>query len=239
MMIARRLAEGLALAALLALPGAGCSKTPEKAPTPEKAAPEKAAPEKASPEKAATPDKASPTEDPMKSSPFDAARARFTQGVAAAFGRDAGGIKVIPTDPTATNTSFDPWRTGPLMAWEATWDAVRIRGFAAQDGSVVLLKQTESLAALFDAAAAAKVDAPALAARITWMMGPGHTLIFEPEDAQMDPPPAELPVLTTADGARTLRFVIEQAGDTGVLLSWQITVVVGADGTVELRRARA
>ncbi len=222
-------ARTLTVIALLGAPTLGCSQTPEKAPA-EKAPTEKSAAEKAAPEKA-------PGDSPMKTSPFHEARAHWQKGVAQAFERPADGIDVQPSDPDATNTSFDPHRTGPLMAWEARFDGKRIRGFAATEGPIVLLKRTDSLARLVDAAVAEKLAPPDIARRVVWMMGVGHQLVYEPEFAEMDPPPPEMPALKQADGKRTLTFMVEQAGDTGLQLTYDYTLTVEGE-KAELKRAR-
>lgn len=221
--IAEGITRALTLLTVLALPAVGCSQTPDKAPAPK-------ASEKA-------PDKAAQKAPPMKASPFHDARANWLRGIAKAYSRAEDGIDVQPSDPDATNTSFDPHRTGSLMAWEASFDGKRIRGFAAPQGPIVRLADQDSLARLVDAAVEAGIDAPDLARRLVWMMGVGNQLVYEPEFAQMAPPPPEMPALKQIDGRYTLTFMVEEAGDTGVRLAYAYTLTV--DGAkAELTRAR-
>jgi hypothetical protein len=152
-------------------------------------------------------------------SPFEQARARFRNEVATTFDQKPARLQIIPQSGEVIG--FDDFKTGDLIAFEATARApnLRVRGLAS--GSTVVLLESNHLGPLFRAAnaldASKAMAALDLARRVTWLMGPGYKLVEQVSDypAYPLPSPVAPPSLDRAGGGATLHFYYLQYDANG------------------------
>jgi hypothetical protein len=136
----------------------------------------------------------------------------------------------------------------PFIAFQADADGEIQRGLAAPDGKVALVAQgkIENLGPLLEAAHALDpkqaLSAVEIARRIVWLHGPGWSLIAAGHGTwRASAPPADLaePSLKSAgDGSAELRFLVNEAGDSGVVLGHQIVIRIapGYQATATMKR---
>lgn len=137
----------------------------------------------------------------------------------------------------------------PFIAFQADADGVILRGLAAPSGAVALvwMGTIENLGPLLEAAHALDpkraLPAVEMARRIVWLHGPAWSLIA-PGHASWRAsarPPDDLaaPSLENAsDGSAELRFLVNQAGESGVILGHQVVIRIapGYQPTASMKR---
>jgi hypothetical protein len=141
-------------------------------------------------------------------SSFDDALKKFTAEAAAAYGKQPADLQIMP--PSEHIIGFIDENLGDLIAFQATSGELKIRGFANKRAAV--LGKNNEYGALFQAAhaldPAKALPATEIAARIVWMLGPGHKLVTPTTPYPKYPVPPEVspPVLEHRGNTATLRF---------------------------------
>ena len=151
---------------------------------------------------------------------FDKALDAFRKIAATKLGADPASLQVIPG--SADVVGFSDMDLPPLTGFAASSADGQVRGLAAPDGRVVtgFAGAIDHPGVLFDAGAS--LDAAALAARFAWVLGPDYMLIRTAADwsASTSAPAQLAPTLDRG----TLRFFVNQTGDTGVVVAHEVVV---------------
>jgi hypothetical protein len=180
-------------------------------------------------------------------SSFQKTLAHFRKAAAKRLNQPEGQVEVVPG---AENINGYPeFALGPFIAFDATAGRDMVRGLAEPGGKVVIGSkgQIEGLGHLLEAAnaldPARTLPALDLAVRIVWLQGAEYFLIATGHDTwKLGPkPPANLaePTLTRAgDGSAELRFFVNEAGNTGVIIGHEVVIRIapGYQATMSMKR---
>jgi hypothetical protein len=178
---------------------------------------------------------------------FQQALAHFRKAAARRLNQPESQIEVVPGAENITG--YPEFALGPFIAFDATAGRDMVRGMAEPGGKVVLGMngQIDGLGHLLEAAhaldPARSLSAIDLAVRIVWMQGAEFFLVAAGHDTwKLGPkPPANLaePTLTrAADGSAELRFFVNEAGDTGVIIGHEVVIRIapGYQATMTMNR---
>ncbi|HKE18147.1 MAG TPA: hypothetical protein VKB80_24890 [Kofleriaceae bacterium] len=168
-------------------------------------------------------------------SDFQKALVSFRQAAGKRLKRPESALHVVPD--ADNQVGLPDAALPPFIAFQADVDGVILRGLASPGGQVALVSQgaIENVGALLEAAhaldPARALPAVEIARRIAWLFGPTYSLIAPGHatwKATAHPPAGSTqPVLVAAaDGSAELRFLVNQAGETGVVLAHQIEIRV-------------
>ena len=180
-------------------------------------------------------------------SSFQQALAHFRKAAAQRLGQPENQLRVIPD---AENLVGLPEQAlPPFIAFQAEASRKIVRGLAEPGGKVVIGSkgQIDGLGHLLEAAnaldSARALPALDLALRIVWLQGAEYFLIATGHDTwKLGPkPPANLtePTLTHAgDGSAELRFFVNEAGNTGVIIGHEVIIRIapGYQATMTMKR---
>ena len=167
-----------------------------------------------------------------KMSDFQRALKSFRQAAAQRLKQPENKLRVVPD--AENQVGLPDAALPPFIAFQADAEDQIIRGLASPGGEVALVwrEKIENLGPLLAAAHALDpkraLSAVEIAKRIVWLHGPGWTLIASGHGTwRASAPPADLaePSLKSAgDGSAELRFLVNEAGGSGVVLGHQFTI---------------
>ncbi len=180
-------------------------------------------------------------------SSFKQTLAHFRKAAAQRLGQPENQLRVVPD---AENLVGLPQQAlPPFIAFQADAGSQIVRGLAEPGGKVVIgsAGQIDGLGHLLEAAhaldPARALSALDVAARIVWLQGVDYSLVAAGHDTwKLGPkPPANLtePTLTrAADGSAELRFFVNEAGDTGVIVGHEVVIRIapGYQATMTMNR---